>query len=114
MGAEHHGVHSSAVQHRKQSNIKNEMATLPQAGRVSLELLLPLRQLTISITCTQGLWAEEESWWPAYIHAVLPKGYLELRVEPTAMHPEVPTPADPTNQKGPSSRCVCQGHVVRS
>ena len=41
--------------------------------------------------CAQGLWAEEESWWPACIHAVLPKGYLELRLEPTAMHPQVMT-----------------------
>ena len=39
--------------------------------------------------CTQGLWAEEDSWWPAFVHAVLPKGYLKLRLESTAMHPEV-------------------------
>ena len=41
------------------------------------------------LLCTQGLWAEEDSWWPACIHAVLPKGYLELRLEPTATHSEV-------------------------
>lgn len=48
-----------------------------------------IKQQFAQSSCMQGSWAEGESWWPASVYAVLPKGYLELRLEPTAMHPEV-------------------------
>ena len=37
----------------------------------------------------QGFWAKENSWWPGSIGAVLRKGYLTLRLDPSPMHPEV-------------------------